>query len=104
MKRDKYPTEEELKSIKEWDVVTNPFGLIDFIKGLWRYPDYFIVKGKQVINLELHTVGWSGNEDIIRALQENKFFFLLYWQKSTRGGHYYFRIEKFRSKRIRKKK
>ena len=96
MTKDKYPTEEELEKIRGWDVIENPLGLIDFLKELWAYPDYFVVKGKRVINLELHTGGWSGNEDIIGALRENKMFFLLYWQKSTRGGHHYFRIEKIK--------
>lgn len=67
-------------------------GLITFIKGLWKYPDYFVVKGKKTIKLGLHTGGWSGNEDIIEALQENEMFFLLYWLKSVRGGHYYLQI------------
>ena len=95
-KEKNYPTEEELQKIKDWDAVKDPMGLIGFIKGLWAYPDYFVVKGKRVIKLGLHSVGWSGNEDIIESLQENKMFFLLYWLKSTRGGHYFFRIEKIK--------
>ena len=95
-KEENYPSEEELEKIRQWDAVKDPVGLIGFIKGLWMYPDYFVVKGKRVIKLELHCVGWSGNEDIIRALQENKMFFLLYWQKSVRGGHHFFRVEKIK--------
>ena len=96
MTKDEYPTEEELQKIKEWDAVKDPMGLIVFIKGLWKYPDYFVVKGKRVITLELSTGGWSGNEDIIGALRENQMFFILYWLKSERGGHYFFRIEKIK--------
>lgn len=39
--------------------------------------------------LELHTGGWSENEEIIEELQKN-LFWLFCWQKSERGGHYYF--------------
>ena len=93
---EEYPTEEELEKIRKWDVVKDPMGLIAFIKGLWKYPDYFVVKGKRVIKLELSTGGWSGNEDIIGALRENEMFFLLWWQKSIMGGHYFFRIVEIR--------
>jgi hypothetical protein len=41
--------------------------------------------------LELHTGGWSGNEEIISVLQ-NSMFWVMYWQKSERGGHYYFEL------------
>lgn len=98
MNKDIYPTKKELKRIREWDTIKNPLGLIEFIKELWMYSnsDYFALKGKRVIKLELHTGGWSGNEDIIAALRKNEMFFFLYWQKSTRGGHHYFRIEKIK--------
>jgi len=94
---EEYPTEEELEKIRQWDAVKDPMGLINFIKGLWNYPEYFVVKGKRVITLKLSTGGWSGNEDIIEALRRNQMFFLLYWQSSVRGGHYYFRVEKVKN-------
>jgi hypothetical protein len=61
----------------------------------WHWGDYgFLLKepkGKYQ-RLEMHTGGWSGNEEIMTALQDNAYFFLLYWQRSKRGGHYYFKI------------
>jgi len=88
---DEYPTEEELNKIREWDIVNgNVNELIEFIENIWWSPDFgFKRKGE---NLELHTAGWSGNEDIIEALQDNDMFWMMYWMKSVRGGHYYFRI------------
>jgi hypothetical protein len=38
----------------------------------------------------LSTGGWSGNEDIINALETNFMFYLMYWMRSSRGGHYIF--------------
>jgi len=43
------------------------------------------------MKLELHTGGWSGNEDIIEALKKS-YFWIFYWEKSVKGGHYYFTI------------
>lgn len=85
-----YPSKEELQKVIDWK--NDPMGLIEYIKQLWKYDDKGVrITGKKVIKVELHTFGWSGNEDIIEALQVNMFWFL-YWQKSKRGGHYYFRF------------
>lgn len=48
-----------------------------------------------VINLELHTGGWSGNEVIISALLQNRMFITMWYKKWERGGHYYFEINPF---------
>lgn len=39
--------------------------------------------------LELHTGGWSENEEIVQEI-EKSFFSTLYYVKWERGGHYYF--------------
>lgn len=63
------------------------------IEKLWCYANIgFILKGKRKLRLELHTQGWSGNESIVNALQKTMFWFM-FWQKSVRGGHYYFKID-----------
>ncbi len=91
---DEYPTGEELKTIKEWDLAEKKVeDLLEYIEEIWWAPERgFILSGKRVKKLELHTSGWSGNEDIIGALQRNILFFALYWEKSVKGGHYYFKI------------
>lgn len=89
-----YPREEGLKTIREWDFSVKPIaGLLEYIRQLWKYDDRFILTGKRVLRLYLSTGGWSGNEDIIIALKQNFVFWSLCWQKSTIGGHYWFRIE-----------
>jgi hypothetical protein len=93
----RYPTEEELSTIENYDVVKDGvFGLLELVNSLWVFPDYYIVKGKNVLKVELHTGGWSGNEDIIGALMNNTMFWTLCWEKSVRGGHYYFTIREYK--------
>lgn len=90
-----YPDEDSLKQITEWDLMTQDiYGLLDLIKENTNWADRQIrIEGKRVIRFEYHTGGWSGNEDVIEALMRNTFFWVLFWLKSERGGHYYFKIE-----------
>ena len=102
-----YPTEEELDRVKNWLVLaTGVLSLIDFVKSIWWSPDWgFKVKNgrntfrEQVLRWELHTGGWSGNEDIMSALQSNFIFWTLCWVQSRRGGHYLFEVERNFQKR-----
>ena len=62
--------------------------LLDHVCDLWAY------NGVEQQGQELHmsTAGWSGNEDLIEALQSNNLFWTLCWQQSRRGGHYIFNL------------
>ena len=87
---DGYPTEKELEQIDTWQGTARE--LVEYLRTIWWAPDWgFHVKGKRILQLELHTGGWSGNEDIIAGLQET-FLWMFSWQMSRRGGHHYFRI------------
>lgn len=90
-----YPDEASLKAIEKWDILKQGVqGLLDLIEENSNWPDWsFSITGKRVLRFEYHTGGWSGNEDVISALQRNILFFPMFWEKSTRGGHYYFRIK-----------
>lgn len=89
-----YPDEDLLNSIKTYDILKSPTeDFIQLIIQNWYYPDYVKYDGKE---LELHTGGWSGNESIIESLQENYLFWSLCWEKSTRGGHYWFDISRLK--------
>lgn len=97
---DQYPSCESLSMIEKWDFADGKgvLSLMEFLEGEWWNPEWgFIRKGKDVVHLELHTGGWSGNEEIMGALQKNSWFFFLYWEDSRRGGHYRFRIPLKRS-------
>ncbi len=95
-----YHTEEQLLEIQNWDI-NQAHKLVDRLREMWQYENYFIEKwgdhdiheDRPVLNLELHTGGWSGNEDIIEALRKNKLFWTFWWEKSERGGHFYFQID-----------
>ena len=92
---DNYPDEASLKQIQEWDILKQGTqGLLDLVYENTNWADRQIERsGKKVIRYVYNTGGWSGNEDVIGALQQNLLFFAFFWQKSTRGGHYYFKIE-----------
>ena len=95
-----YHTEKELKQIQNWDV-KDAHNLVNRLRDMWQYNDYFIENWgldhihneRPVLMLELHTGGWSGNEDIIEALQKHKLFWMMWWWKTERGGHYYFEVD-----------
>ena len=87
-----YPTDEEIEKIKTWSISTREDckALIEYVRTLWNWGDTFItVEGSLY---KMATGGWSGNEEIIGALQDNHIFWLLCWKMSTRGGYYEFEI------------
>lgn len=85
-----YPTEETLEKITLWSHKDGFENLLHFISKLWRYPPYIRQEGKKWY---ISTGGWSGNEDIIRALQDNRLFWSLCWYQSKRGGHHIFEVK-----------
>jgi len=58
----------------------------------WGYELHRKYKGKR--KLELHTGGWSGNEEVIREIlgNFNLTHFKMRYTKWYAGGHYYFEI------------
>ena len=95
-----YPTDEWLAFLKTYQP-DHTLPILSFVNVVlsdgWYYPDWGFdlhrkYKGKT--KFELHTGGWSGNEDIIRAILSNihlTHFAMKYYQWRS-GGHYYFEI------------
>jgi len=93
-----YPTKEYLRFIKDYTDKTMP--IMDFVSILqdgWHFSDWGFklhrkYGGKR--KLELHTAGWSGNEEIIYVIKENIYLthFKMKYVKWYTGGHYYFEI------------
>lgn len=95
-----YPTDDDLATIRTWPVNPNApdhgyRDLFEFIHELWWPSDqgpspYF--RALPGGRYEISTVGWSGNEDIIRAMMDNHVFWTLCWYSHRRGGHYTFEL------------
>ena len=88
MTDDGYPTEEQLDTITLWNF-TDFHGLMEYVHAIWWMPDW----GWKQTGDEYHisTGGWSGNEEIIAAMQNNLVWWATFWQSAHRGGHYVFR-------------
>lgn len=93
-----YPTDEFLKFIEDYTGKEMPFDeFLSLLKEIWQYGDDAFVlhkpyRGKR--KLEVHTAGWSGNEDIIYKIIGNIYLthFLMEYKEWHTGGHFYFEI------------
>jgi len=110
MDKNGYPDDNELEFIENYNCIIKPIKpLISFIKERWKFKDFFGISERteefEVYDvstknkfrptykvLEVSTGGWSGNESIITALRENKYFWAFFWVESRRGGHYIFEV------------
>jgi hypothetical protein len=103
---DGYPTEETLYRISSWNYQQGWSELLAFVHNIWYYANdgYWTVEKDVVVReypnykrvadvYNISTVGWSGNETIIRALQDNWMFWNFCWEQSRRGGHYTFHVK-----------
>ena len=88
---DGYPDDKTLQAIAKWDYKLGFHGLMDLVKENWWAADCGFHQEGNTYNLS--TSGWSGNEDIICALQQNPMFWTLCWDQSRRGGHYIFEVK-----------
>lgn len=87
---DGYPTEELLERVKKWPYDKGHAGLMALVRANWNWADMMFSQDGN--KYALSTGGWSGNEDLISALQENTFFWVCCWESSRRGGHYEFEV------------
>lgn len=95
---ERYPSAIELREIKNWGMDYE--ALMDWVGSIWAYKDWgWKQRGR---TYWISTAGWSGNEEIIEAMRNNKNHFwgmcVYSWR---RGGHYVFKIPKFA---VRKKR
>jgi hypothetical protein len=93
-----YPSNQALRFIKKYDTLKEPvIDLVNFIIQIWHFQEWGVkFRGRK---LQLHTGGWSGNEEIIGAMMDNAMFWGLCWEKSERGGHFWFELPDFLVKR-----
>jgi hypothetical protein len=87
-----YPTEDELECLRKWDF-SDMRGWFDFAKKVGNYwPSDLFWTEHPAGTFHISTAGWSGNEDIIGAMQENFICWTQTWQSHRRGGHYLFEL------------
>ncbi len=104
-----YPTEEQLKRVREWNIFDDMRGFVDYITSLWEYPDYIGISkrysGEKVLKADnpkswqhkvwsVSTAGWSGNESLIGAMKDNFMFWSVCWHNTRKGGHYTFHLRR----------
>lgn len=106
-----YPTGEELEKIKNWDI-HDYSALMEFVKSIWWMPEFGWHEGPggnevhelTTKTLSISTGGWSGNESIITALENNAMFYMSCWVSSRRGGHYEFELPDWKAREEYNKK
>lgn len=97
-----YPTDETELRIRKF--AGDPKVLMAAIREVWMYADcgywdeadkpreYDKTDPEIVHRYRISTAGWSGNESIMDALQNNMMFWTRFWQEHRKGGHYIFDI------------
>ncbi len=101
---DGYPTEAALEIVRicHW---SDSRGWFEFIKSIWYMSswgwsesdaDHEYIKDSKVHVYNISTAGWSGNESIIREMQNSNMMWHLNWVQSRRGGHYIFELREFK--------
>jgi hypothetical protein len=100
---DGYPTEAALTIARIWHW-SDSKGWFEFIKSIWHLAswgwhegeaDHDYRKDEKVYRYDISTAGWSGNEAIIREMEQNSMMWHLNWVQSRRGGHYIFELKDF---------
>ena len=95
---DGYPTDAALEIVRLWHW-SDTKGWFEFVKSVWYSPSWGWSEGlephdylnnPEVYRYHISTGGWSGNESIISAMNENDMIWSLTWVQSRRGGHYIF--------------
>jgi hypothetical protein len=86
-----YPTDEELQALEDYRGPAE--GMLDLLRPIWHWGirDEWVTRNGS--RLYLATGGWSGNEDIIDALQHNWAWWAINWHKSMGGGAFWFRFD-----------
>jgi hypothetical protein len=99
---DGYPTQETLDYIENWrwtDVgkIAEFKELFDGIEKIWYTSNWGwreeespheIFASRLVMRYYISTGGWSGNESIIHAMENNIWIWPCTWVESRRGGHH----------------
>ena len=89
-----YPTEEALAKIREWPYEKQGWRreLMYFVWDLWAYPGFGWHPHADGNRFQISTAGWSGNESLIAAMEDNRPFWWTAFIAERAGGHYWLKI------------
>jgi|SRR6185295_4138666 len=90
-----YPEDEEVERVRTWEFDSrNSFAeFMEFVKSIGHYwPKETFGWTQEGRIYHVSTGGWSGNEEILGAMQDNMTFWMVCWQEHRRGGHYIFEL------------
>lgn len=87
-----YPSSKDVEAIEKWDY-GDLLGCLDFIESIWSDYGRIERRGKHKVWVRFITGGWSGNEEILSAMDKNVGI-MTCWEASYRGGKH---IYKFRN-------
>lgn len=86
---DGYPSEMALEAIRTWSMASGYSALLTYAQSIWHWQQYVKRDGR---NWRFITGGWSGNEDVIRAMQDNGGFWSVCWISAQAGGDFAFEV------------
>ena len=99
MEADRHLEERQLEMIRSWPD-TDHLGLMEYVESLWRIGEWGWKQQRNPFTgqvafrtYQVSTGGWSGNEDIIKALEANRPFWGQCWVSYRVGGHYEFKVK-----------
>ena len=102
---DGYPSDEELETVRTWPVrsAADLTAAFEYVHRRWNWTDWGWhrashrrreYRGAHLRRAyRISTGGWSGNESLIGAMQDNWMLWALTWRSSRVGGHYEFSID-----------
>ena len=96
---DGYPNWQSRRLLEIW-YYDDPEGALDFMQRLWNFPQSFKVEvkrdevtGQSYKEYAISTMGWSSNEALIGALQNNSFLWSSIFVTHHKGGHYLLHVD-----------
>ena len=95
-----YPDEKTLRLVRHYSG-----SALEFFRALktgWKHGESGVREnlnardlcGHRIVRFQLHTWGWSGNEELINAMERNLMLQMLTWEQSRRGGHYVYEFKR----------
>lgn len=108
---DRYPSDETLRLISTWNLLNDADNFLNQIKSIWAFDTISVYAAPpqdaqphimagdddipdRYVWVRFATVGWSGNESILAAMEKN-IYLRMFWYMSVTGGLTIYRFPKF---------